>query len=362
MTGIEQIWSTCLNKNLPFFSFRKPGQPLFTGIGNKPAEILKDLPEDPLSCPGFIVSPFDTAKGFFLIRTHISFAGDSVSPATVSKIDSLQGLPAASTEDTIPNEVCSQERFVQKVKKAIKQIEDKKLDKVVLSHPYRINGNHISKVPHIVHSTLKAYPHAFVSVLNLPGHGIWIGATPELLLSRHGNELATTALAGTRQVSPAGTPWDAKNIEEQKIVEQYITGICRQFCTTVEALPTATARAGHIEHLLTKINMKLPAGTPAAPLLRALHPTPAVCGSPKEESRSFILAEEGYDRCFFSGFLGHISSATDFDLYVNLRCMRVTPHATTLYAGCGITAHSNPQKEWEETETKIDTLLTLIDS
>jgi isochorismate synthase len=95
----------------------------------------------------------------------------------------------------------------------------------------------------------------------------------------------------------------------------------------------------------------------AAELLLKLHPTPAVGGIPKNASLEFIKANEGYDREFYSGFLGPMDPKKGSRLYVNLRCLQLLEKDALLYAGAGITAGSNPESEWDETEHKLRTLL-----
>ena len=130
-------------------------------------------------------------------------------------------------------------------------------------------------------------------------------------------------------------------------------------------------KAGQLIHLKSDIHGTLKVGADLKNLLSVLHPTPAVCGFPKEVARSFILKNEGYDRSYYSGFLGEFN--TDFqskgnatDLYVNLRCVQIkiderskssTAH---LYVGGGITAQSNPEHEWIETINKATTIKKVL--
>ena len=95
-------------------------------------------------------------------------------------------------------------------------------------------------------------------------------------------------------------------------------------------------------------------------LLKVLHPTPAVCGLPKEEAYRFILENEGYDRCYYSGFIGWLDPDGRTDLYVNLRCMHIEEEQLTLYAGGGLLASSELNDEWLETEKKLQTIKRLI--
>ncbi|MCK5278956.1 MAG: chorismate-binding protein, partial [Cyclobacteriaceae bacterium] len=95
-------------------------------------------------------------------------------------------------------------------------------------------------------------------------------------------------------------------------------------------------------------------------MLELLHPTSAVCGMPKEPAKSFIIENEGFDREYFSGFLGPVNVQGETNIFVNLRCMKLMKHHAKLFAGAGIISNSNPEKEWNETEIKMQTLLKVL--
>jgi isochorismate synthase len=95
-------------------------------------------------------------------------------------------------------------------------------------------------------------------------------------------------------------------------------------------------------------------------MLQLLHPTAAVCGMPLEPSLEFLKENEGYDREFYSGYLGPVNINNHTHLFVNLRCMKLLDNQGLLYAGAGVTFDSLPEKEWEETEIKFKTLLNVI--
>jgi isochorismate synthase len=80
---------------------------------------------------------------------------------------------------------------------------------------------------------------------------------------------------------------------------------------------------------------------------------------PQEKAIKFIKKNEGFDRRFYAGYLGPVNVKGKTDLYVNLRCMEITDRQLIFYAGCGITAGSNPDREWQESERKIDVLRNL---
>ena len=95
-------------------------------------------------------------------------------------------------------------------------------------------------------------------------------------------------------------------------------------------------------------------------MLELLHPTSAVCGMPKMAALEFIQSHENYDREFYSGFLGPVNVENETNLFVNLRCTKIQNRTATLYAGGGITEDSIPEKEWQETELKCQTMLAVL--
>ena len=95
-------------------------------------------------------------------------------------------------------------------------------------------------------------------------------------------------------------------------------------------------------------------------LLEALHPTPAVCGSPKDEAMNLIRKLEEKDREYYCGIVGPARIRGSTNLFVNLRCMRVFEDKIRLHAGGGITKDSDPEAEWMETENKCQTMLDLL--
>jgi isochorismate synthase len=214
------------------------------------------------------------------------------------------------------------------------------------------------------------YPDAFVSLVAVPQIGTWIGASPELLLADDGASLRTMALAGT-QALPADrrlsdVAWSPKEIEEQALVGDYIRDFFRQAgIGSLEETGPHTVAAGNVAHLRTSFRVALPEAPRMAlanRVLHELHPTSAVCGMPKDKALAFILQNEGYDRSFYSGFLGPMHVGGQSHLYVNLRCMQLMEHTATLYVGGGVTRESDPDAEWRETELKAETLLAVLRS
>ena len=212
-----------------------------------------------------------------------------------------------------------------------------------------------------------AYPQAFVSLVSVAGSGTWLGATPEVLAEVTADgHFRTMALAGTQPLTPGLTPqtaiWRQKEIEEQALVARYIVNCFKQLrLRDYHETGPRTVVAGELLHLRTDFEVNLrhvPSPSLGTDMLRLLHPTSAVGGMPKMPALDFLHRREGYDRAYYSGFLGPVNVAAPgvARLYVNLRCLQLRGPEAVLYAGTGLTAGSDPAKEWRETELKLQTV------
>ena len=210
----------------------------------------------------------------------------------------------------------------------------------------------------------RRYVHSYVYLFHTPQTGFWLGATPEILLAGGKGEYRTVALAGTQflQEGKLTAPWSEKNIREQAFVTEYIGGCLRERGVRFTLEGPYTATAGELAHLKTDIRFRLSSVEALGDILQTLHPTPAVCGLPKEEAFRFILSHEGYDRSYYAGFLGRWEPEGKTALYVNLRCMQCGEGAEKirLYAGGGILPASVCEEEWMETERKLQTMKYVI--
>lgn len=211
--------------------------------------------------------------------------------------------------------------------------------------------------------TLKEmYKDAFVYLFNLPGIGCWMGASPEIFVTQKGDNYQTVALAGTQRnlgIPLENVSWGEKEIEEQAIVERYVEEKLQHQKVNYQKTTPYTSKAGKLLHLKTKFRFR-----PTADLfnfLKVLHPTPAVCGIPKQAAKEFIIHHEQHERGYYSGFLGPMNIEGESNLFVNLRCMQVFKDKFALYIGGGITADSDAEKEWDETEIKSQTMADVIE-
>ena len=123
-----------------------------------------------------------------------------------------------------------------------------------------------------------------------------------------------------------------------------------------------TTQAGSLLHLRSDISFSTSTGSSIYDIAETLHPTPAVCGIPKAETMKFITDNESENRQYYSGFSGILNQNSATELFVSLRCMKISGCKYELYAGGGLLEESQEQAEWEETEAKMETMMSVLRS
>ena len=202
------------------------------------------------------------------------------------------------------------------------------------------------------------YVDAFTYLVHLPGVTTWIGASPELLLSQSGMKMHTTAVAGT-QMAPADlaqVKWGTKEIHEHAVIEEFLADQLGEAEIKHVISQSYTILAGPVAHIRSDIEMHV---EDRAKTIDLIHPGPALSGRPVKEAMKIIADVEADDRKYYCGYVGPLSN-NSCALYVNIRSMEVYENGYHLYVGGGITADSDLEAEWEETELKAETLGSLI--
>lgn len=370
----EELFFNSLIQNiksgLPLVCYRLPGQQIINSLvqNNKKTFRIKDFSES-----GFIFAPFQNTKDTLFIPQNEAvksvlqnFNHDSI---TIGKSE------FSNREDTEAKHF-----HISLVNKAIESIEENDLKKVVLSRKERVDTT--LSVLEIFKNLLGLYPNAFIYLWSHPETGIWLGATPETLLKTNRTKFATMALAGTRKMENATfDDWTEKERNEQQIVTDSILlefqklGISEN---ELEITEPYNSEAGNLVHLRTDISGTFKKNTSELGLiLKALHPTPAVGGLPKDLAAKYILEHENYNREYYTGYLGELNKTIETkrnsrtrnqenqaytsirkesSLYVNLRCIKFKNQEVEIFVGGGITKDSNANAEWEETVNKTLTI------
>ncbi len=369
------------DKELPFVAYKKPNESSVNVLLQKDDQLhfVEDFTE-----AGFVFSLFDSEKKTILIPLNRHTELISVSLISFERNTNDKKIESQSHQKDKKN-------HVELVQKGIDTIKNNQFQKVVLSRREELILKNPNPVE-IFRRLLTNYPNAFTYIWYHPKIGLWLGATPENLLKVEENQLKTTSLAGTQSFRDTEITWEEKEKEEQQIVTHYIVKVLKKHFSEVNISKPYTIKAGNLVHLKTditatiqneKINLQK--------IVKALHPTPAVCGFPKDTAKKFILENENYDREFYTGFLGELNMREfqvqslkfkvenskdklqtknlkletrnlkpETHLFVNLRCMQLKKDNTYIYIGGGITKDSIPKKEWEETINKSQTIKKAI--
>jgi isochorismate synthase len=191
------------------------------------------------------------------------------------------------------------------------------------------------------------------------GEAAFLGATPELLISRRGPSVLSEALAGSTVHGDAARMMaSSKEREEHQLVVQAILKALEPFCDSLRSASEPIVRElPNVLHMQTPIEGHLRAPTHILALVQALHPTPAVGGVPTNEAIQWIVEHETLARGWYSAPIGWTDAAGDGEFVVALRSGLLLDGKAWVYAGAGIMADSDPDAEYAETELKMQALL-----
>jgi len=342
--------------------------------------LLEDKPIEELN-EGFIFAPFkkDAQKYFLKSRIKIDLSKKKVEHCVNDNIllDLSQYLerfnekpkkhPQNHSYQLTPHEATNYKQLVRESVEVIKsgtflKVVPSRFKPIQLGEQYNM-GSHWFNLEN-------RYKKSFISLTYTPDTNIWLGATPEILIKTQGDIFKTVALAGTQKyddtINISDVAWTQKEIEEQALVSRYIINSFKKIrLREFDEHGPKTVIAGNLIHLKTEFTVDMKAtGFPqlGSVMLDLLHPTSAICGMPLESAYEFIQRKEGYDRKFFAGYLGPVNNNDLTAIFVNLRCMEIKDKEAILYAGAGVTEDSNPEKEWLETEMKMNTLLNALEN
>ncbi|MGO3184083.1 MAG: isochorismate synthase [Aequorivita sp.] len=337
------------DQHLPFVIYSLPdSERIFAKLQNSDKlHRLENLTEN-----GFVLAPFDSKESAVLIPES-----ESKSIETNLVTDEIDLAPVAISETSKEKEA-----YVKLLDKTVDTIKGRKARKIVLSRQKDFPLQNFS-IEKLIKQLFSIYPTAFRYVWYHPKTGIWCGATPETLVQVENNSFKTMALAGTQPFTiTKKVAWGSKELDEQQLVTDSITNSLQRVTSVLKISNPYTHRAGSLLHLRSDITGILKNGKATlTTIAAALHPTPAVCGTPQKAAKTFILENENSPREFYTGFLGPISlNGAAASIMVNLRCMKIEDDTARIYVGGGITLGSNPHDEWTETQNKMQTMLQVL--
>ncbi|QQK82042.1 isochorismate synthase DhbC [Salicibibacter cibi] len=265
--------------------------------------------------------------------------------------------------------------YLRSVNRSLQKIEDEVVNKVVLSRSLHLTMKETVDVKMMINRLVLENKHGYTFASDLPKRNqkkrTLVGASPELLLSRLRNNVKANPLAGSR---PRGKNFDedqaqakellhsSKDLHEHAVVVKAVEEALRPYCRylTVPESP-ALLHTATMWHLSTEVEGELlDEATSSIELAQALHPTPAVCGTPVEEARETIQDLESFQRDYFTGMVGWCDENGDGEWVVTIRCAEAEDKKLRLFAGAGIVKGSDPEEELAETTAKFQTMLRAL--
>ncbi|PAX60274.1 isochorismate synthase [Brunnivagina elsteri] len=296
-----------------------------------------------------------------------------------TKIEIIQSLAyySSNTASTYDNSqrrfnkesIANPEKFKNSVKSALKSIESNRFSKIVLADILDIRSATIFNLFKSLHNLRQLHPNCCIfSISNGKGQN-FIGASPERLISIHKQQLITDALAGS---APRGkTPQEdsananlllnsEKERHEHSLVIDFITQQLSKLGLLPQILAPRLRQLSNIQHLWTPIQATVPSNVHPLQIVAQLHPTPAVAGCDRDLACAEIRRYESFERGLYAAPLGWVDASGNCEFIVGIRSALIDGDKARLYAGAGIVAGSDPNKELAEIQLKFQALLKAL--
>ncbi|MDB9306142.1 MULTISPECIES: isochorismate synthase [Cyanophyceae] len=291
------------------------------------------------------------------------------------KIVQIQSLEYASTNlEQLPTKFSKQsvtnaEDFKRAVGSAVEKIRSSHLSKIVLANALDVKSNHNFNLFKSLNNLRQIHPNCYIfSTSNGKGQN-FIGASPERLISIQNQELISDALAGSapRGKTPAEDAANANRLlnsikerHEHSLVIDFITQRLTQLGLLPQVLAPRLRQLSNIQHLWTPITATVPANVHPLKIVSQLHPTPAVAGATRDFACAEIRRYESFERGLYAAPLGWVDARGNCEFIVGIRSALIDGDRARLYAGAGIVAGSDPEKEFAEVQLKLQALLKAL--
>ncbi|MFJ8537005.1 isochorismate synthase [Streptomyces sp. NPDC093591] len=299
---------------------------------------------------------------------------DMVHWAPPLREDPLIALPVApdgARPDWRVTEVPTPERYGETVAAAVERMRAGEFDKVVLARTLELTSAREPDLRAMLRRLAHRDPAGYTFAVPSGPDRTLIGASPELLVARQDGRLTANPLAGSaprstdlaedvrRAVALLESP---KDLHEHAVVVAAVREALAPYCSRLEVPERPTlVRTAAMWHLSTTVTGELTdPDTTALDLAAALHPTPAVCGTPTDVARAVIAESEPFDRGPYTGMVGWQDADGDGEWVVTIRCAEAEGRTLRLFAGAGVVAESAPEAETAETAAKFRTFLHAV--
>ncbi len=336
------------------------------------------FPSARFTLPAFEVEADD--RGAWLTVTG-TFAADTPGDQAIDEVRRRAGrtreqlvelerrgaAPGSVPAATAFGEPVSAEQWRCSVRRILSAIRNGEVRKVVLARPLDVTlGEHPDSAS-VLAALRGANPLAHIYVTQFARDRFFVGAAPELIGSLRGERFRTMAVGGSipRGADPESDGWlgrqllgsEKDRVEHQIVVEDIVGHLGDLGLEVLDIPEPALLRLPRIQHLRTELEVAVPPGTHILSLLKALHPTAAVCGDPGAKALELLTSEEPIGRGWYAGPVGWFDASGDGEFAPALRSAVCRGPLLRLYAGAGIVEGSRARAEWDETRVKFQTML-----
>lgn len=298
-------------------------------------------------------------------QSWITWFGEMPQPHLLESVELLE-VPQYSWS----NGSLTSDQWEERVAVAIHAIQSKTIDKVVLARDLNGTSTKVIDSRSILRNLASEYPSTWCfSIAGL------VGATPELLLRLNRAMVTSRVLAGTISKTgddekdlalAASLARSSKDLEEHEYAVRSVAESLAPFCSSTNVPDSPfVLHLANVMHLATDVTgaiSEFPQHVDTFSILEKLHPSAAVCGTPTDRAAKVISDLEGMKRGRYAGPVGWIDARGDGELGIALRCGQIENDQIRLFAGCGIVAGSNPQRELAESQAKFTPMLNALGS
>lgn len=311
----------------------------------------------------FVLPEVEVEKLDNLVSIHLWFIAEEEMSSTISVGEVLRHLRDIpfSPRDTcldpwVPRvtgriNIPSEPLWNKNVQNSLRLIASGEIDKVVLARQCSFSLSDPISVRAILHHLQKAR-YGLLFSIELSASENFLGVTPEILYRRNHSDIEIMALAGTTSLERGDYLYRSKEQSEFGIVKNFIYSNMQSLCKTIFWTPDMVRQVSHLLHLCRNYRGTLHSAIRNSDIVRALHPTPAICGFPKAASQEIIAKLEPFHRGWYASPIGYLSHQKT-ELYIAIRSALVCKDQLHIFSGAGIVAGSIAEEEWEELNRKM---------
>lgn len=378
---MESKWQQMLSQAMVHNPYQQMGTGL-TAIGGmafdaqkKATPLWRNYPAGRLTVPAqMMVNTY--GECFYTVNRYIQPEDNVEKIINDMRANEAQLLHSSKIDDKQIRQQILQKREINaadwkaSVEKAVQAIQREEANKIVMAREIRITLKRQANIADLLKRLMDTQPHSYIFAIEA-GEDCFVGATPERLVLLEANRLLSTCLAGT---APRGDTEaedeaiqhelfnDEKNREEHAYVVQMIKESMLPYCQDV-SIPEEPVLypLRNLQHLYTPVTATLLEGQSVFDVMKTLHPTPALGGSPKSAALAFIRKEEDMDRGWYGAPVGWLDSNQNSEFAVAIRSGLVQQDEVSLFAGCGVMRDSDADAEYEETNVKFLPMLHVLE-